>query len=139
MKELLQVLIAEDNRGDVRLVREALREHHVEHELRVVWDGLQAERYINRIGQADDTPCPDVLLLDLNLPHRDGHELLQIFRAHPLCGAIPVIVITSSGAESDRKRAAEIGATYYFQKPSDVDEFIRLGAIVREVVIGKAV
>lgn len=134
MKEPLQVLLAEDNQGDVLLVREALREHHVEYELQVVNDGLQAERHIKRIGLAEDAPCPDVLLLDLNLPYRDGHEILQLFRSHPLCGATPVIVITSSGAEKDRKRAAELGATRYFVKPLDVDEFIRLGAVIREVV-----
>lgn len=138
MTELVQILLAEDNHGDVLLVREALREHHVEHELRVVKDGLQAERYIQRIGEASDAPCPDVLLLDLNLPHRDGHELLQLFRAHPLCGTTPVIIITSSDAERDRKKAAEGGATRYFQKPSDIDEFIQLGAIVREVIGEKA-
>lgn len=134
MTVAIRILLAEDNQGDVFLVREALREHRVEHELHVVRDGLQAERYIERIGQTDDAPCPDVLLLDLNLPHRDGHELLQLFRAHPICAKKPVIVVTSSGAERDRKRAAELGATRYFQKPSDVDEFIQLGAVVREVV-----
>ena len=136
MKELLHILLAEDNRGDVLLIREALREHHVEHDLYVLNDGLQAARYIEHLGEASDTPWPDLLLLDLNLPHWDGHELLQLFRAHPLCKGIPVIVITSSGAEADRKRAAELGATRYFQKPSDLDEFIRLGAVVREVVEG---
>ena len=134
MTPLVQILLAEDNHGDVLLVREALREHRLEHKLYLVRDGLQAERYIERIGQAEDAPCPDVLLLDLNLPHRDGHELLQLFRAHPLCGSKPVIIITSSDAEKDRKRAAELGATRYFKKPSDVDEFIRLGAVIREVV-----
>lgn len=134
VKDLLQVLLFEDNQGDVLLVQEALREHQVEHRLHVINDGLQAERHINRIGQADDAPRPDVLLIDLNLPHRDGHELLQLFRNHPLCRATPVMVITSSGAEKDRRRAAELGATRYFQKPSDVDEFIRLGAVVLEVV-----
>ena len=138
MRVLVQILLAEDNQGDVLLVREALKEHHVEHELHVVKHGLQAERYIKRIGEASDAPCPDVLLLDLNLPHRDGHELLQLFRAHPLCAATPVIVVTSSDAEKDRKRAAELGATRYFRKPADIDEFIRLGAVVREVVEGKA-
>ena len=63
MKERLQILLAEDNHGDVLLVREALREHYVEHELHVVRDGLQAARYIERIGEASDAPCPDVLLL----------------------------------------------------------------------------
>jgi two-component system response regulator len=90
MKELLEILLVEDNQGDVLLIREALREHHVEHKLHVMRDGREGERYIERIGQ-DSVPCPDILLLDLNLPHRDGHELLQLFRAHPLCGHIPVM------------------------------------------------
>jgi DNA-binding response OmpR family regulator len=135
MKQLLRILLVEDNHGDVVLVREALKEHQVEHELTVVRDGLHAERYFERIG--DDSPCPDILLLDLNLPHRDGFELFQLFRAHPLCRETPVIITTSSDAEGDRQRAIELGATRYFCKPSDVDEFIQLGAIVREVAAGK--
>ena len=79
-----------------------------------------------------------MLLLDLNISHLDVHELLQLFRAHRLCAATPVIVITSSGAEKDRKKAAGFGATRYFQKPSDIDEFIELGAVVREVLGEKA-
>lgn len=134
MAKLLQILLAEDNYGDVLLVREALKENRVDHELYLVQDGLEAERYIQRIGQTSDALCPDVLLLDLNLPLRDGHEVLQFFRAHPLCGDKPVIIVTSSGAERDRRKAAELGATRYFQKPSDVDEFIKLGAVIREVI-----
>jgi CheY-like chemotaxis protein len=134
MTDAIRILLAEDNHGDEFLVREALREHQVQHELHVMRDGLEAVHYIERMGDATDAPCPDVLLLDLNLPHRSGHELLQLFRAHPFCRNTPVIVITSSDAEKDRRRAAELGATRYFRKPSDVDEFIQLGAIVREVV-----
>lgn len=134
MKELLQIVLAEDNNGDVILIREALKEHKVQHELHVVKDGVEAARYIQQAGQSQDVPCPDILLLDLNLPKKSGHELLELIRAHPCCAKTPVIIVTSSDAERDRKLAAELGATRYFRKPSDIDEFMRLGAIVREVV-----
>jgi CheY-like chemotaxis protein len=134
VKKPLTILLVEDNRGDIFLIRTALKEHQLTHELHVLTDGLEAANYIERVGESSETPCPDVLLLDLNLPQRDGHELLQLFRAHPVCRDKPVIICTSSSAERDRKRAAELGATRYFCKPSDVDEFLTLGAVVREVI-----
>ena len=119
-----------------RLVREALQAFGVEYAMRVLRDGAEAARYIEQMGPEETAPCPDVFLLDLNLPKRDGHEVLRLFRKHPLCGDRPVIVITSSNAERDRRMAAEAGATRYFRKPSELDEFIRLGALIHEVVKG---
>jgi chemotaxis family two-component system response regulator Rcp1 len=129
----LQILLAEDNHGDVLLVLEALRVYGVEHVLHVVRDGSEAARYIDSMGWDRESPCPDVFLLDLNLPKRDGHEVLRLFRRRSDCESRPVIVITSSDAERDRRLAAEAGATRYFRKPSDLDEFIQLGALVAEV------
>jgi CheY-like chemotaxis protein len=133
MMDLLKVLLAEDNRGDVFLVRAALKEHHIDHELMVVADGARAINYIERIG-APDAPCPDVFLLDLNLPKADGHQVLEHFRAHPMCQTTPVIVVTSSDTPSDRQRAQHLGAARYFRKPSEIDEFLQLGAVIKEVV-----
>jgi CheY-like chemotaxis protein len=99
---LLHILLAEDNRGDVMLVREALREHHIEHELHVVQDGQQALDYVVRMGKAGEAPCPDILLLDLNLPKADGRTVLTEFRKHPECAKTPVVVVTSSDAPKDR-------------------------------------
>jgi chemotaxis family two-component system response regulator Rcp1 len=128
----LRILLAEDNRGDVFLVRQALDDAGLKYELHVMDDGQKALDYVSAVGQT--TLSPDILLLDLNLPKADGHEILLAFRSHPICSAIPVIVVSSSDAPSDRKRVADAGATRYFRKPVQLKEFLRLGAVVREVL-----
>jgi CheY-like chemotaxis protein len=85
------------------------------------------------MGKDSETPCPDLILLDLNLPRASGFELIILFRKHPLCIETPVIVLTSSDAPKDRQRAAELGAVRYFRKPSDLVDFLKLGAVLREV------
>lgn len=132
--KLLQILIAEDNDADVILVQEALAHHQIKHELHVVCDGQAALEYVARMGRAGEPPCPDILLLDLNLPKADGTTVLAEFRKHPECGHKPVIVVTSSNAQKDRSKVAEFEVARYFRKPSDLDAFMELGAIVREVV-----
>ncbi|HYP06308.1 MAG TPA: response regulator [Bryobacteraceae bacterium] len=132
----LRILLAEDNPADVILVRHALEEHRISHELRVVTDGLDAIEFVASIGQAQSLDWPDILLLDLNLPRADGSEVLRAFREHPQGGATPVIVVTSSAAKADRQRVEPLGISRYFQKPVDFDGFMRLGAVVKEVVSG---
>lgn len=124
---MLHILLAEDNFGDVLLVRQALTEHRIHHELHVVKDGDEALQFLDRMGETGEPPCPDVLLLDLNLPKVDGPQVLQAFRKHPACAKTPVVVVTSSDAPADRKRAAALGATAYFRKPYDLSEFMKLG------------
>jgi two-component system response regulator len=133
MSRSLQIFLAEDNPGDVELVRESLREHDLEYQLSLVSDGAEAKRYIARMGESPDAPRPDLLLLDLNLPKADGCELIAMFHAHPLCTHTPVIVVTSSNARADRERAAALGAARYFRKPSELKEFLQLGAVIREL------
>jgi CheY-like chemotaxis protein len=133
VKSLLQILLAEDNRADVLLVSEALEFHALKYELHVASDGLEAATYIEEIDSARGVPCPDLLLVDLNLPKKDGFEVLRVFRSHPLCASNPVIVISSSGAPKERERIAELNA-HFFRKPADFDEFMELGAVVRKVV-----
>jgi CheY-like chemotaxis protein len=133
MSTAIRILLAEDNPGDVELVREALREYQVECQLHVAQDGAEARRYIERLGKSDDAPCPDLLLLDLNLPKAHGYELFQLFRAHALCAQTPVIVMTSSSAPKDRERAAALGAARYFCKPCELAEFLKLGSVIRTV------
>lgn len=130
----LKVLLAEDNRGDVLLVREALAEHQIANELYVMRDGGEALDYIAHIGETEESPCPDLMLLDLNLPKADGLTILAEFRRHPQCTHTPVIVISSSDAPKDKERAGALGVTRYFRKPSDLDAFLKLGEVVREVV-----
>jgi len=130
----LNILLAEDNLADVLLVRKALDEHKIPHDMQVVRDGEEALTFIQDMGEANGPPCPDVLLLDVNLPKVDGPEVLSAFRKHPRCSETPVIVITSSDAYRDRDRMAQLGIAHYFKKPSDLDGFLKLGAVVREVV-----
>jgi CheY-like chemotaxis protein len=131
---VLQILLAEDNEGDVILVEQALAEHNIDHELHVVRDGDEALDYLAGMGKPEGPPCPDVLLLDLNLPKVDGPQVLQQFRKHPACTQTPVIIVTSSDAPQDRKRAKVLGANAYFRKPSDLMEFMALGTVIQEVL-----
>jgi CheY-like chemotaxis protein len=130
----LHVLLAEDNAGDVFLIREALRAHCLDYELCILKDGTEAARYLDKIGTSPGVPCPDVFLVDLNLPSGDGHNLIEMFRNHPQCALVPVVVVTSSDAPRDRVRAQELGANAYFRKPSDLTAFLQLGKIVAKLV-----
>jgi two-component system, chemotaxis family, response regulator Rcp1 len=128
------ILLAEDNPGDVFLVQKALQQYHILHRLYVVRDGAEALAWVAHIGEPGGTPQPDLLLLDLNLPKFDGRQILSEFRKHPGCSKSPVIAVTSSDAPRDRARMAELGVARYFRKPLEFDAFLRLGAVVREVV-----
>ena len=137
MPSPFQIVIAEDNPADVMLVRRALDEHAVNYDLRVLSDGEDVLSFVNGLDADTKLPCPDLLLLDLYLPKRDGNEVLTHLRASQRCGQIPVVVLTSSDATWDREKAAKNYATHYFQKPSSLDKFMLLGRIVKEV-IGRA-
>jgi len=131
---MVQILLAEDNLADVLLVRQALDTHHLVHELHVVRDGDEALEFISRMDRPGGTPCPDVMLLDLNLPKIEGARVLTEFRKHPRCAHTPVIVVSSSSAKRDREQLAALGVDRYFTKPSDLDEFLQLGAVIEEVI-----
>lgn len=130
----IHVLLAEDNRGDVLLVSEALAAHDIPHELQIATDGAEAMDFLMRMGNPGEQPCPDILLLDLNLPKIDGHEVLRQFRRHPDCATAPVIILSSSDRPADRETARALGVTRYFKKPTTFDAFMKLGAIVKEAV-----
>jgi CheY-like chemotaxis protein len=133
------ILLAEDNRGDVLLIRRALAQHGIRHELHVVHDGEQAIEFLAQTGLPGGSPLLDLVLLDLNLPKVDGQQILMELRRNPHCAATPVIVVSSSNAASDRARILELGISYHFRKPSDLDEFMRLGAVVQDILRGQAV
>lgn len=99
----------------------------------VVHDGAGAKDYLQRVGTGE-SPCPDLILLDLNLPHTSGHELLKLIREHAHCGKMPVLIMTSSDAPRDRERVKALGASYYFRKPTDLEEFLQVGRVVRELI-----
>ena len=134
MTETLRILVAEDNPGDVELVREALHEYGVQCGLYVARDGGEVERYLERMGKYEDAPCPDLLLLDLNLPKAHGFEIFQLFRSQVGCAETPIVIMTSSSAPKDRERAAAMGAARYFCKPCELAEFLKLGSVVKELV-----
>ena len=124
MSEPIEVLLVEDNPGDVRLTREALKEGKVRNNLSVAPDGVEALAFLRRQGKYADAPRPDVILLDLNLPKKDGREVLEEIKADPALRSIPVVILTSSDAERDIVRAYSLHANCYITKPVDLDQFI---------------
>jgi CheY-like chemotaxis protein len=130
----IHVLLAEDNRGDVVLVSEALVAHNIPYELQVAVNGAEAMDFVMRMGKPGEAPCPDILLLDLNLPKIDGHEVLREFRRHPACATTPVIILSSSDRPDDRERVRALGVTRYFKKPTRFDAFMKLGTLVKEAI-----
>jgi len=122
----VEILLVEDNPGDVRLTREALREGKVRNNLYVASDGVDALAFLRREGQYADAVRPDLILLDLNLPRKDGREVLEEIKADATLRYIPVVVLTSSQAEQDILRAYDLHANCYVSKPVDLDQFIHV-------------
>ena len=122
----VEILLVEDNPGDVRLTREALREGKVRNNLAVASDGVEAVAYLRKEGEHAGAVRPDLILLDLNLPRKDGREVLAEIKADPSLRHIPVVVLTSSQAEEDIVRAYDLHANCYVTKPVDLDQFIRV-------------
>jgi two-component system, chemotaxis family, response regulator Rcp1 len=120
----VEILLVEDNPGDVRLTREALKEGKVRNNLNVAQDGVEALAYLRREGRHAGAVRPDLILLDLNLPRMDGREVLAAIKADPELRPIPVVILTSSQAEQDIVRAYDLHANCYVTKPVDLDQFI---------------
>jgi two-component system, chemotaxis family, response regulator Rcp1 len=133
----LRVLLAEDNPGDVLLIQEALSLRFTGVEVSVWEDGEQMMEIIELLENGG-AASPDVVLLDLNLPRITGDEVLERLRRSPTCGKVPVIVITSSDSPRDRQSATRLGADRYFRKPTDYDEFMKLGELVEAVLASGA-
>ena len=122
----VDVLLVEDNPGDVRLTREALKEGKVINNLNVVRDGEEALAYLHREGPYAAAPRPDIILLDLNLPRKDGRGVLAEIKQDEALKRIPVVVLTTSRAEEDILRTYELHANCYIVKPVDLDQFIKV-------------
>ena len=120
-----EILLVEDNPGDVFLTQEAFRERNATHRLSVVEDGEEAIRFLRREGRYEQAPRPDLILLDLNLPRKGGHELLGDVKADEKLRHIPVIVLTTSDAEQDICRAYKLHANCYLTKPIQIDDFLK--------------
>jgi len=121
-----EILLVEDSPGDVRLMQEALREGKVANRVHVVRDGVQAMDFVRQQGDYADVPRPDIILLDLNLPKKDGREVLAELKADPDLRRIPVVILTTSRAEEDILRAYDLHANCYMTKPVDLGQFFAL-------------
>lgn len=121
-----EVLLVEDSPGDVRLTREALKEGKVRNNLSVVSDGVEAMEFLRREGKYQDAPRPDIVLLDLNMPRKDGREVLAEMKSDEQLKRIPVVVLTTSEAEQDILRTYDLHANCYLTKPVDLEQFISI-------------
>ncbi len=122
----IEILLVEDNPGDVRLTEEALREGKVKNRLHVARDGVEAIEFLRRRGKFADAARPDLVLLDLNLPRMDGREVLAEIKNDPDLKTLPVVVLTTSSAEADILRTYSLHANCYIQKPVDLDQFVQV-------------
>ncbi|WP_254528536.1 response regulator [Natrinema gelatinilyticum] len=122
--EPAQILLVEDNPGDVRLTKEAFKQGRIENDLHVVSNGADALDFLSGRNDYRDAPRPDLVLLDLNLPVKNGEDVLEELKDDPALRPIPVIVLTSSRAEEDVVKSYELHANAYLTKPVDPDEFI---------------
>jgi two-component system, chemotaxis family, response regulator Rcp1 len=135
MTEQQLFMLVEDNPADVYLVRRALERADLKFEMRVFGDGEDALLYLKGIDDSSGkAPCPRLLLVDLNLPRFSGEEIMASFRRSPSCKEVPIVVLTSSDSPKDRQRAARLGVLDYFRKPSDYNDFMRLGDVIRKAL-----
>ena len=122
--QVVDVLLVEDDPGDVLMTREAFGQHKIRNELHVVTDGEQALQFLRRTGDYADAPRPGLILLDLNLPRRDGLEVLAEVKADPVLKVIPVVILTTSQAQQDVLRSYTLHANAYVSKPVDFERFM---------------
>lgn len=124
--EEIEILLVEDDPGDVRLTQEALRASKVRNKLHVVEDGVDAMAFLHRQGRYIDAPKPDIILLDLNLPRMDGREVLREIKDDDDLKRIPVVVLTTSAADEDILTSYNLHANCYITKPVDLSQFVRI-------------
>jgi chemotaxis family two-component system response regulator Rcp1 len=122
----IEVLLVEDSPGDVRLTREAFKDAKVHINLHVASDGAEAMAFLNHEGKHADSRRPDLILLDLNLPKKDGREVLKEIKESPTLKCIPVVILTTSASEADIMRSYEYHANCYISKPVDLDGFLKV-------------
>jgi CheY-like chemotaxis protein len=132
-RQKLKLLLAEDNDTDVLLVKEAVRLYSLPMEIQVVDDGQKALDVLAEKQQNTTAAGPDIILMDLNLPRRSGLEVLQRIREAGMCANSTIIIFTSSDSEKDRAAVAALGITRYFRKPSRYEQFLQIGAVLKDV------
>jgi chemotaxis family two-component system response regulator Rcp1 len=130
LSQSVEILLVEDNPGDIRLIVEVLKEGKINNNLSVVEDGEEALAYLKREGSYQEAIVPDIILLDLNLPKINGTEVLAEIKKDPLLKYIPVIILTTSEAEQDILRAYDLHANCYITKPVNLEQFL---TVVRSI------
>jgi chemotaxis family two-component system response regulator Rcp1 len=124
--EPIEVLLVEDSAGDIRLTREAFKDAKVHINLHVASDGVEAMAFLKRDGPHAAAPRPDLILLDLNLPKKDGREVLKEIKESPTLKIIPVVILTTSASEADILRTYQLHANCYITKPVDLEGFLKV-------------
>lgn len=127
----LEILLIEDNPGDVRLIQEAFKNAEVYNNIDVQMDGESALEFLFRKGEYKEAPRPDLILLDLNLPKKDGREVLSIIKENPELKSIPVVILTTSTAEDDIIYTYNKHANSYITKPVDLDQFLQVAESIQ--------
>lgn len=128
----VEILLIEDNMADVRLTKEVLKDSKVRNNLHFVMDGVEAVSFLRKEGKYQDAPKPDLILLDLNLPKKDGREVLEEIKNDEILRRIPVVVLTTSKAEQDILRSYNLHANCYITKPVDLEQFITVVKSIEE-------
>jgi len=124
--KIINILLVEDNPGDARLAKEALKEGKVKNQLHIVTDGVEATDFLFKRNDYKDAPSPDLIILDLNLPKKDGREVLAEIKADENLKRIPVVILTTSKAEEDILKAYNLHANCYITKPLDLNKFLEV-------------
>jgi CheY-like chemotaxis protein len=133
---LIEVLLVEDDPGDVLMTKEAFDDHKVKNNLSVVNDGVEALAFLRREGKYADAPTPDLILLDLNLPRKDGREVLAEIKSDPDLALIPVVVLTTSGLHDDVIASYRLHANAYVTNPVDFEQFIQVVRQIDDFFVG---
>lgn len=128
----VEILLVEDNMADIRLTKEILKDSKVRNNLHFVMDGVEAISFLRKEGQYSDAPKPDLVLLDLNLPKKDGREVLEEIKNDENLKRIPIVVLTTSKAEQDILKTYNLHANCYITKPVDLDQFITVVKSIEE-------
>ena len=130
--KIVDILLVEDNPGDIRLTQEILKDSKIHNNLNVVMDGVEAMAYLRKEGKYKDAVRPDIILLDLNLPKKNGKEVLAEVKSEPELKRIPVVVLTTSIAEQDILKTYDLYANCYITKPIDLDQFITVVKLIED-------